>query len=144
MHKLDLIRENLFLGDICAAAEILKNGSFEISHVLTVLHCPSISVFEEWPNVKLDSKEIKEVTILKFSREDDLASLKQHAHATPSQRAHAFETPKYKAKVGSFDWSGSYCSCGSKIVPAFQIQKSRVDVITAKDDVKKKHKKKRV
>lgn len=61
MHKLDLIRENLFLGDICAAAEILKNGSFEISRVLTVLHCRSISVFEEWPNVKLDSKEIKEV-----------------------------------------------------------------------------------
>ncbi|CAH8272175.1 unnamed protein product [Arabidopsis lyrata] len=72
----------------------------------------------------------------KLSREDALTSLKQ--------RAHALKTPKCKAKVGSFDWSGSYCSCGSKIVPAFQIQMSRVDVITAKDDVKKKHKKKRV
>lgn len=63
MQKLDLIRENLYLGDICAAAEVLKNGSSEISHVLTVLHCPSISVFEEWRNVRLDSKEIKEVYV---------------------------------------------------------------------------------
>ncbi|KAL1199833.1 putative inactive dual specificity protein phosphatase-like [Cardamine amara subsp. amara] len=54
--------------------------------------------------------------------------------------------PKCKAKIGSFDWSGSYCSCGSKIVPAFQLQMSRVDVITVKDNVKKKnkHEKKRV
>ncbi|XP_010489972.1 PREDICTED: dual specificity protein phosphatase 12-like [Camelina sativa] len=63
MQKLDLVRENLYLGDICAAAEILKNGSSEISHVLTVLHHPSISVFEEWRNVKLESKEIKEVYV---------------------------------------------------------------------------------
>ncbi|VVB13152.1 unnamed protein product [Arabis nemorensis] len=53
MPKLDLIRENPFLGDFCAAADILKN----------VLHCPSISTFEEWRNVKLDSKEIKEVYV---------------------------------------------------------------------------------
>ncbi|XP_010489973.1 PREDICTED: dual specificity protein phosphatase 12-like [Camelina sativa] len=56
--------------------------------------------------------------------------------------------PKCSAKVGSFDWSGSYCSCGSKIVPAFQLQMSRVDVITVKDGVKKKknnkHDKRRV
>ncbi|XP_010420309.1 PREDICTED: dual specificity protein phosphatase 12-like [Camelina sativa] len=56
--------------------------------------------------------------------------------------------PKCSAKVGSFDWSGSYCSCGSKIVPAFQLQMSRVDVITVKDCVKKKknnkHDKRRV
>ncbi|KAF8081288.1 hypothetical protein N665_0894s0005 [Sinapis alba] len=43
MQKLDLIRENLYLGDICAAAEILKNV--------------------EWRNVKLDSKKIKEVYV---------------------------------------------------------------------------------
>lgn len=63
MSKFDLIRENLFLGDFHAAAEILQNGSSEISHVLTVLHCPSISTFEEWRNVKLESKVIKEVYV---------------------------------------------------------------------------------
>ncbi|XP_019084391.1 PREDICTED: probable inactive dual specificity protein phosphatase-like At4g18593 [Camelina sativa] len=42
--------------------------------------------------------------------------------------------PKCQAKVGSFDWSGSYCSCGSKIVPAFQLQMSSVDVITEEEE----------
>ncbi|KAG7554059.1 Transcription factor TFIIB cyclin-like domain [Arabidopsis suecica] len=79
MQKFDLVRENLYLGDICAAAEILKNGSSEISHVLTVLHCPSISVFEEWRNVKLDSKEIKEVYV-----GDDQDSLQGKEFATES------------------------------------------------------------
>ncbi|KAG7582714.1 Dual specificity phosphatase catalytic domain [Arabidopsis suecica] len=345
MQKLDLVRENLYLGDICAAAEILKNGSAEISHLLTVFHCPSISVFEEWRNVKLDSKQIKVVYVgdddqddslqgkefatesalpsgnllyslehtgkdLKFtrmvvfaydqewenlldlfdicldfidagrkekgvlvhcfagqsrsasmviaylmrteklSREEALASLRQSAQASPNpgflKQLDLFERmnfkvdrssaiykhfrlkalgylyskdkkfdrlklradpefmsnesseadsefddmfknmigevhnknsgdqnqctsifvepinwmntvedgvsegkllcPTCKAKVGSFDWSGSYCSCGSKIVPAFQLQMGRVDVIAVKDDVKKKnkHDKKRV
>ncbi|CAE6086256.1 unnamed protein product [Arabidopsis arenosa] len=81
MQKFDLVRENLYLGDICAAAEILKNGSSEISHVLTVLHCPSISVFEEWRNVKLDSKEIKEVYV---AVGDDQDSLQGKEFATES------------------------------------------------------------
>ncbi|CAF2050840.1 BnaA09g45650D [Brassica napus] len=360
MQKLDLIRENLYLGDICAAAEVLKNGSSEISHVLTVLHCPSISVFEEWRSVRLDSKEIKEVYVgdddhqgrefatesalpsgnllyslehtgkdLKFTRmavfaydnewenlldffdicldfidagrkekgvlvhcfagesrsasmviaylmrteklscQDALASLKQSAHARPNlgflKQLDLFERmnfkvdrsssiykhfrlkalgylyskdkrfdklklkddqgmlnegsgstyqckkcrnvlllqkqvidhtpgeadlefddmfknmmgevhnknpgdqkkctsifveplswmneaveddlpegkllcPKCKARLGSFDWLGSFCSCGSKIVPAFQLQMSRVDFIPVKADVKKKKK----
>ncbi|CAN6901871.1 hypothetical protein Bca4012_096734 [Brassica carinata] len=360
MQKLDLIRENIYLGDICAAAEVLKNGSSEISHVLTVLHCPSISVFEEWRNVRLDSKEIKEVYVgdddhqgrefatesalpsgnllyslehtgkdLKFTRmavfaydqewenlldffdicldfidagrkekgvlvhcfagesrsasmviaylmrteklscQDALASLKQSAHARPNlgflKQLDLFERmnfkvdrsspiykhfrlktlgylyskdkrfdklklradpgmsnegsgstyqckkcknvllfqeqvidhtpgeadlelddmfknmmgevhnknpgdqkkctssfveplnwmheaveddlpegkllcPKCKARLGSFDWLGSFCSCGSKIVPAFQLQMSRVDFIPVKADVKKKKK----
>ncbi|KAF8104624.1 hypothetical protein N665_0171s0125 [Sinapis alba] len=367
MQKLDLIRENLYLGDICAAAEVLKNGSSEISHVLTVLHCPSISVFEEWRNVKLDSKEIMEVYVgtdddhhqgrefatesalpsgnllyslehtgkdLKFTRmsvfaydqewenlldffdicldfidagrkdkgvlvhcfagesrsasiviaylmrteklscQDALASLKQSAHARPNlgflkqldlfermgfkvdRSSHIYKhfrlktlgylyskdkrfdklklradpgmsnegsgstyqckkcknvllsqeqvidhtpgeadlefddmfknmkgevhnsdekkctsmfveplnwmseaveddvpegkllCPKCKARLGSFDWLGSFCSCGSKIIPAFQLQMSRVDAIPVKDEVKKrknmKHEKKRI
>lgn len=56
--------------------------------------------------------------------------------------------PKCKARLGSFDWLGSFCSCGSKIVPAFQLQMSRVDVISVNNNVKKKknmkHEKKRV
>ncbi|CAA7045443.1 unnamed protein product [Microthlaspi erraticum] len=49
--------------------------------------------------------------------------------------------PECKARIGSFHWSGSYCSCGSKIVPAFQLQMSRVGVITVKNDKNKKKKK---
>mmetsp|Transcript_11150 Transcript_11150/g.11174 ORF Transcript_11150/g.11174 Transcript_11150/m.11174 type:complete len:160 (+) Transcript_11150:73-552(+) len=32
-----------------------------------------------------------------------------------------------KAKLGSWNWSGSRCSCGQWITPAFQFQKSRLD-----------------
>lgn len=35
--------------------------------------------------------------------------------------------PKCDAKLGSFDWSGSMCSCGAWITPAFHIVKSKVD-----------------
>lgn len=31
------------------------------------------------------------------------------------------------AKLGSFDWAGSQCSCGAWITPGFQILKSKVD-----------------
>ncbi|EPS72530.1 hypothetical protein M569_02227 [Genlisea aurea] len=32
-----------------------------------------------------------------------------------------------KARLGSFNWAGMQCSCGSWINPAFQLQKSRID-----------------
>ncbi|ESQ32742.1 hypothetical protein EUTSA_v10005645mg [Eutrema salsugineum] len=303
MSKLDLIRENLFLGDFCAAAEILKNGSSEISHVLKVLHSPSISTLrngktslasgnllyslehtgkdlkitrmavfahdEHWENLLdlfhvcldfIDAGRRSEKGVLvhcfagqsrsasiviaylmrteKLSVEDALASLRQSSNVSPNQgflkQLDLFErmnfkvdrsSPIYKrfrlkalgflysqdkkfdrlklradpeksssggntftyqckrcrrvvlfqdqvmdhtpepmswmnvvedgvsqgklmcpncnARLGSFDWSGSYCSCGSKIVPAFQLQLSRVDVLTVKDEAKKKMKKKK-
>jgi dual specificity phosphatase 12 len=37
--------------------------------------------------------------------------------------------PKCDAKVGSWNWSGAQCSCGTWIVPAIQFPRSRVDVI---------------
>lgn len=37
--------------------------------------------------------------------------------------------PKCQTKIGSLDWSGSQCSCGTWVVPALQIPKSRVDTI---------------
>ncbi|XP_019084392.1 PREDICTED: probable dual specificity protein phosphatase DDB_G0269404 [Camelina sativa] len=64
MKKLDLIRENLYLGDICAAAEVLEKGSSEISHLLTVFHCPYMTeLYDKWRNAKLNSKVIKEVYV---------------------------------------------------------------------------------
>jgi dual specificity phosphatase 12 len=35
--------------------------------------------------------------------------------------------PKCSARVGSYSWSGSACSCGKWITPGFQFQLARVD-----------------
>ena len=35
--------------------------------------------------------------------------------------------PKCSARIGSFNWSGSQCSCGAWVTPAVQITKSKVD-----------------
>ena len=37
--------------------------------------------------------------------------------------------PKCSAKIGSWNWSGAQCSCGSWVTPAIQILTSRVDAI---------------
>ncbi|XP_010490926.1 PREDICTED: tyrosine-protein phosphatase yvh1-like [Camelina sativa] len=72
MKKLDLIRENLYLGDICAAAEVLEKGSSEISHLLTVFHCPYMTeLYDKWRNAKLNSKVIKEVYVGGNGDDDD-------------------------------------------------------------------------
>ena len=56
------VRENLFIGNISDAAEILQNGSTEITHILSVLSSVSISFFSEWrSNLVIPAKEIKKV-----------------------------------------------------------------------------------
>ncbi|KAG1330213.1 putative inactive dual specificity protein phosphatase-like [Cocos nucifera] len=35
-----------------------------------------------------------------------------------------------KARLGSFNWAGMQCSCGSWVNPAFQLHKSRIDEST--------------
>ncbi|KAJ9185003.1 hypothetical protein P3X46_004683 [Hevea brasiliensis] len=58
------VRENLFIGNISDAAEILQNGSAEITHVLSVLSSPSISFFTEWRSgLTIPAKEIKKVYV---------------------------------------------------------------------------------
>lgn len=42
-----LVRDNLFIGNISDAAEVLQNGSDEMTHVLSVLSSASISFFTE-------------------------------------------------------------------------------------------------
>lgn len=57
-----LVRENLFIGNISDAAEILEKGSCEITHVLSVLSSASISFFTEWrSSVDIPVKEIRRV-----------------------------------------------------------------------------------
>lgn len=59
-----LVRENLFIGNIGDAAEVLQNGSTEITHILSVLSSASISFFTEWrKSVIIPSKEIKKVFV---------------------------------------------------------------------------------
>ncbi|KAI4348591.1 hypothetical protein L6164_009299 [Bauhinia variegata] len=59
-----LVRENLFIGNIGDAAEILQSGSAEITHILSVLSSASISFFSEWRNgLMIPTKEIKKVYV---------------------------------------------------------------------------------
>ncbi|KDP29245.1 hypothetical protein JCGZ_16634 [Jatropha curcas] len=67
-----LVRENLFIGNISDAAEILQKGSDEITHILSVLSSPSISFFAEWRSgLTIPAKEIKKVYV---DRSDGLKS----------------------------------------------------------------------
>lgn len=70
-----LVRENLFIGDISYAAEVLQKGSTEITHILSVLSSASVSFFSEWRSeVQIPTKEIKKVFVGGFgggSGEDD-------------------------------------------------------------------------
>uniref|UniRef100_A0A7C9A8G6 protein-tyrosine-phosphatase n=1 Tax=Opuntia streptacantha TaxID=393608 RepID=A0A7C9A8G6_OPUST len=59
-----LVRENLFIGNISAAAEVLegKEGSSDVTHVLSVLSSASISFFTEWrSSISIPTKEIRRV-----------------------------------------------------------------------------------
>ncbi|XP_057983136.1 uncharacterized protein LOC131168013 [Malania oleifera] len=54
------VRENLFIGNIDGAADILQNGSAEITHILSVLSSVSISFFSEWrSSLSIPAKEIR-------------------------------------------------------------------------------------
>eukprot|EP00249_Psilotum_nudum_P019208 c27142_g1_i2 orf=166-816(+) len=36
--------------------------------------------------------------------------------------------PNCRARLGTFNWAGMQCSCGSWVIPAFQLHKSRMDM----------------
>lgn len=57
-----LVRENLFIGNINDAAEMLQEGSGDITHILSVLSSSSISFFSEWRSgLSIPTKEIRKV-----------------------------------------------------------------------------------
>lgn len=57
-----LVRENLFIGNINAAAEVLLGENDQISYILSVLSSASISFFSEWKSsFSVPTKEIKTV-----------------------------------------------------------------------------------
>lgn len=60
-----LVRENLFIGNINAAAEVLEGkeeGSSDITHILSVLSSASISFFTEWrSSISIPVKEIRRI-----------------------------------------------------------------------------------
>jgi hypothetical protein len=35
--------------------------------------------------------------------------------------------PRCNYKLGSYNWAGTQCSCGTWVAPAFMIHKSRID-----------------
>lgn len=77
-----LIRENLFIGNISDAAEVLQNGSYGISHILSVLSSASIAFFSEWrSDLRIPTKEIKKVYV---GGTDDPASVNDSTDASKS------------------------------------------------------------
>ncbi|GFP95549.1 dual specificity protein phosphatase 12 [Phtheirospermum japonicum] len=59
-----LVREHLLIGNIGDAAEILQNGSDDITHILSVLSSASISFFSEWRSgLSIPTKEIRKVYV---------------------------------------------------------------------------------
>ncbi|KAL8162974.1 hypothetical protein V2J09_014463 [Rumex salicifolius] len=57
-----LVRENLFIGNIGDAAEVLEKGSSEITHILSLLSSASISFFTEWRSaLSFPAKKIRKV-----------------------------------------------------------------------------------
>mmetsp|Transcript_28751 Transcript_28751/g.39742 ORF Transcript_28751/g.39742 Transcript_28751/m.39742 type:complete len:356 (+) Transcript_28751:110-1177(+) len=41
------------------------------------------------------------------------------------------QCPQCAGRLGSFNWAGEQCSCGSWVTPAFQVHKTKIDVIRA-------------
>ncbi|GJW91260.1 dual specificity protein phosphatase 12-like protein [Tanacetum coccineum] len=59
-----LVRENLFIGNINAAAEVLLGENKEITHILSVLSSASIGFFSEWKSsFSVLTKEIRKVYV---------------------------------------------------------------------------------
>uniref|UniRef100_A0A0D6QZK1 protein-tyrosine-phosphatase n=1 Tax=Araucaria cunninghamii TaxID=56994 RepID=A0A0D6QZK1_ARACU len=57
-----LVREGLFIGNINDAAEVISNGSSEITHVLSLLSSPFITFFSDWRRgFEIQTKEIEKV-----------------------------------------------------------------------------------
>ncbi|GMH08116.1 hypothetical protein Nepgr_009956 [Nepenthes gracilis] len=70
-----LVRERLFIGNISDAADILGNGSSEITHVLSLLSSASISFFTEWRgSLSIPTKEIRKVYVGSSGVDDDSGS----------------------------------------------------------------------
>ncbi|KAA8517288.1 hypothetical protein F0562_017581 [Nyssa sinensis] len=75
-----LVREHLFIGNIGDAAEILQNGSEEVTHILSVLSSASISFFSEWRSgLTIPTKEIRKVYVGGSESEDDLGDSPNNA-----------------------------------------------------------------
>ncbi|KAK6124808.1 hypothetical protein DH2020_041424 [Rehmannia glutinosa] len=66
-----LVREHLFIGNIGDAAEVLQNGSNDITHILSVLSSRPISFFTEWRSgLSIPTKEIRKVYVGGAESED--------------------------------------------------------------------------
>lgn len=75
-----LVRENLFIGNIYDAAEVLEKGSEGITHILSVLSSASIAFFSEWrSNLSIPTEEICKVHVGSSGMEDDLADVAKSA-----------------------------------------------------------------
>lgn len=57
-----LVRDNIFIGDINNAADVLQKGSKEFTHMLSLLSSSSISFFSDWrSDVSILTKDVQKV-----------------------------------------------------------------------------------
>lgn len=67
-----LVRENLYIGNIHNAAEVLEKGSEGITYILSVLSSASISFFTEWrSSLTIPTEELRKVHV--GTEDDDVA-----------------------------------------------------------------------
>ncbi|KAL8489300.1 hypothetical protein ACS0TY_025274 [Phlomoides rotata] len=86
-----LVREHLFIGNIGDAAEILQNGSDEITHILSVLSSASISFFSEWRSaISIPCKEIRKVYV-GGSESEDVSSNGLKSSLSPDKLLYSLE-----------------------------------------------------
>ena len=74
----------------------------------TVVQCTSVFL-DEFPEKLVDGKLIED-------------------ESEESKTEGKFKCPKCDARVGHWNWSGSQCSCGAWVTPAFQITSSKIDI----------------
>lgn len=86
-----LVREHLFIGNIGDAADVLQNGSNEITHILSVLSSASISFFSEWRSgISIPCKEIRKVYV-GDSGSDDVSCDMSKTSLSPDKLLYSLE-----------------------------------------------------
>mmetsp|Transcript_4890 Transcript_4890/g.9326 ORF Transcript_4890/g.9326 Transcript_4890/m.9326 type:complete len:163 (-) Transcript_4890:66-554(-) len=80
------------------------------------------------------SRKTRSGSNVNLSRDDQcqsifLAEVKDWMGVITESHEGKLSCPKCKGKLGMYKWHGTQCSCGTWVVPAIMIHKSRIDVV---------------
>ncbi|GMP86425.1 hypothetical protein CsSME_00039207 [Camellia sinensis var. sinensis] len=88
---LHLVREHLFIGNISDAAEVLQNGSGEITYILSIHRSASISFFSEWRSgLSIPTEEIRKV-YARDSKLEDVSGDSSKSSLSPKKLLYLLE-----------------------------------------------------